>query len=265
MKITLEGACNARDLGGIICGNTTVQQGRLFRSGELSRLTSDDIAQLQKRNLQRVVDLRTSTEMANTPDVVIANVDYVNVSVLRATTFGITYEKSTGAEIAVMLQAGFERMKSRNETYSEHMNLLYRKFVQDDHSRKAYGNFLRLLAEQPVDGATLWHCSAGKDRVGTCTALLLYCLGADMQQIFDDYLLTNEQSKENKNSILNKVKPFVSAENLKIIETMLSVDASYLQDFFSQINLQFGTVENFLTDCGVTKEHISLLRKNYLN
>lgn len=264
MKILLEGACNARDLGGIACKTGTVQCGRLFRSGELSRLTHKDAEQLKKLGLQRVVDLRTAKEMENAPDVVLENIDYVNVSVIRATTFGITYEKSTGEEIAKLLQAGFERMKARNESYDQHMNLLYRKFVQDDHSRKAYGEFLRLLAEKPTDGATLWHCSAGKDRVGTCTALLLFCLGASEEQIFEDYMLTNQQSAESRASILNKVKPFVSQENLQIVETMLSVDESYLQDFFQQISLQFETVENFLHACGVTEEHVSLLQKNYL-
>lgn len=265
MKILLEGACNARDLGGIVCKTGTVQSGRLFRSGELSRLTKNDAEQLQKLGLRRVVDLRTSKEMENAPDVVIDNVEYVNVSIIRATTFGITYEKSTGEEIAKLLQAGFERMKARDESHNQHMNLLYRKFVQDDYSRKGYGEFLRLLAQKPTTGATLWHCSAGKDRVGTCTALLLFCLGASKEQIFEDYMLTNQQSAESRASILNKVKPFVSQENLQIVEEMLSVKESYLQDFFSQIALQFGTVENFLRDCGVTEEHVCLLRKNYLN
>lgn len=265
MKINLEGACNARDLGGIQTPYGKIKFGRLVRSGELSRLTDNDVAKLRQLNLQRIVDLRTAAEKQNTPDVKIENVEYVNVSVLRATTFGITYEKSSGAEIVEMLEAGFRRMNARGETHGEHMNLLYRKFVSDEYSRNAYGAFLRLLAEKPIDGATLWHCTAGKDRVGTSTALLLTCLGASERQIFDDYMLTNEQSKESKMSILSKVHDFVSTENLRLIDTMLSVNETFLQDFFDEITRLFGNRENFLKECGVTNEHIRLLRKNYLD
>lgn len=264
MKISLEGACNARDLGGIETKFGVTAFHRLVRSGELSRLTPDDIKTLREIPLTRIVDLRTAPEIENSPDVTIDGVESVNISVIRATTFGITYEKSSGSDIAKMLEAGFARMKSRNETYAEHMELLYRKFVTDGHSRNAYGEFLKLLATQPKDGATLWHCTAGKDRVGTCTALLLHCLGANEQQIFDDYILTNEQSEESRNSVLNKVKPFVSEDNLKIVKSMLSADKSYLDSFYDQIEKDFGNIDNFISACGVTESHIELLRKNYL-
>lgn len=264
MKIMLEGACNARDLCDIETKYGKIRQGRLIRCGELSRLTAADSAALRQLGLKRVIDLRTAAEMANTPDVRIPGTEYINISVIRSTTFGITYEKSSGQEIAEMLQAGFKRMQARGETYGEHMNLLYRNFVNDGYCRAAYGEFLRLLAEKPVGNATLWHCTAGKDRVGTCTALLLHCLGADRKQIVDDYMLTNEQSRENKLSILNKVRDFVSEENLQLIEKMLSVDESFLQDFFDETDKNFGGTDNFLTECGVTHDHIEMLRANYL-
>ncbi len=264
MRIQLEGACNARDLGGIKSKFGVIKRGRLLRSGELSRLSQKDVETLKAVPLTRIVDLRTSTEMANSPDVKIDGVIYENISIIRATTFGITYEKSTGSEIADMLAAGFERMKARNETYSQHMELLYRKFVNDDHSRKGYGQFLKLLANSPIDGATLWHCTVGKDRVGTCTALLLHCLGVEKQDIFHDYLLTNEQSQENRNSILNKVKPFVSSENLAMIETMLSADKAYLDTFYEETE-QFGGIDGFIAECSVTETDIEKLRENYLD
>ncbi len=264
MKISLEGACNARDLGGIETKYGVTAFHRLIRSGELSRLTPSDVETLKSIPLTRIVDLRTTPEIENSPDVKMEGVESVNISVIRATTFGITYEKSSGGDIAKMLEAGFVRMKSRNETYAEHMELLYRKFVSDEHCRNAYGEFLRLLATQPKQGATLWHCTAGKDRVGTCTALLLHCLGASAEQIFDDYILTNKQSEENRNSVLNKVKPFVSAENLDIVRMMLSADKNYIDSFYDQIEKDFGNVDNFVSACGVTENHVEMLRKNYL-
>lgn len=263
-SLNLTGAPNARDLGGIVTTLGTVKHGKLVRSGELSRLTPGDVEILQRLPLARVVDLRTDTEKELSPDVVIPNVRYESVSIIRATTFGITYEKSSGAEIAEMLKAGFARMQQRNETYSMHMEILYRKFVNDEHSRKGYGQFLKLLANEPTEGATLWHCTMGKDRVGTCTALLLHCLGATEEQIFEDYLLTNELTKANREFILNKVRGFVSEESLKMVENMLLANRSYLENFYEEIRCQFGTVDDFVEACGVNKSEIDALQKIYL-
>lgn len=219
---------------------------------------------MQKLPLLRVIDLRTETEKQLSPDVQMENVVFENVSIIRATTFGITYEKSSGGEIAEMLKAGMLRMQARGETYDLHMEILYQRFVEDEHCRNGYGQFLRLLANNPLDGATLWHCTAGKDRVGTCTALLLHCLGASYGQILQDYLLTNEQSRESKNSVLNKVKDFVSPDNLAIIDKMLSASTLYLESFYAKAEEQFGGIDGFIAACGVTQSDIQKLRKNYL-
>ena len=42
------------------------------------------------------------------------------------------------------------------------------------------------------NGAVLYHCTAGKDRTGTFSALLLTMLGVPRNVVMDDYLLTNQ-------------------------------------------------------------------------
>lgn len=264
MKIDLEKASNARDLGGIQTAYGTVQHNRLLRSGHLSIITDSDVETLQQHNLKRVIDLRTTTEIANHPDVQIPGVSYTNVSIIHATTFGISYDTLDGQTIATKLQEGTQRMIARGETPTEHMRILYKNFVRDEFSRNGYGQFLKTLANDPVDGATLWHCTIGKDRCGTCTALLLHCLGASREEILRDYLLTNEQTKNRAESILGKVSPFVSQNRLELVQSMLLVDKSYLDSFWQEIETLFGSVDNFVAQCGVTQAEINALRKNYL-
>ncbi len=263
-SLNLQGAPNARDLGGIKTNLGTVKFNKLIRSGELSRLTDKDVEILKNIPLARVIDLRTDTEKQLSPDYPFENVSFEDVSIIRATTFGITYERSSGEEIAQKLKAGFLRMQQRNETHSEHMEILYRNFVNDEHCRKGYGDFLNKLAN-PVQGATLWHCTMGKDRVGTCTALLLHCLGASTEQIFEDYLLTNDLTVQNRVQILKKIQNHVSEESLANVEKMLCVNQSYLQNFYKQIAEKYQTVDNFLTDCGVTQQTVCKLREIYLD
>ena len=49
--------------------------------------------------------------------------------------------------------------------------------------------FRRLLAD---DGAVMYHCSAGQDRTGVATALILSALGVDRQTILRDYHKSTE-------------------------------------------------------------------------
>ena len=264
MTINLQQVSNARDLGGIRTKYGTVQLNRLLRSGHLSIASATDIETLKKRNLQRIIDLRTPTEIANHPDVTIPDVEYKNISIMSATTFGISYETLNGAEIAVKLQAGIERMINRGETPIDHMRILYKMFVSNEFSHVGYGNFLKTLANEPVNGATLWHCTGGKDRCGTCTALLLHCLGADRERIMRDYLLTNEQVMSHAESILAKVKPHVSPDRLELVQSMLLVEESYLTSFWSEIEKLYGSVDAFVAKCGVSQQDIEKLRENYL-
>lgn len=265
MNIVLEKVANTRDLGGVPSKFGRVKQNKLIRSGHLHVATQADVQILtQHHNLRRIVDLRTDLEIKGNPDVNIDGVQWVNVPIIAATTFGISYETLDGATIAKMVEAGIARMVARGETPIDHMRILYKKFVTDDFSRNGYGQFLKLLANKPIDGATLWHCSAGKDRVGTCTALLLHCLGVGREEIMRDYLLTNEMNKAHSESILNKVRPYVSDELYALEKTMITVDASYLDTFFAEIESRYGTVDAFIAQCGVTEQDIANLRKNYL-
>ena len=265
MKILLEKVSNTRDLGGIKSVYGTVKPNKLLRSGHLSVATEADCATLvHKHNLRRIIDLRTDREIENNPDVVMDGVEWRNVSIIAATTFGISYEKLDGAGIAEKLQAGIERMIARGETPSEHMRILYRNFIEQDYCHRGFGRFLKLLANEPIDGATLWHCSAGKDRVGSCTALLLHCLGVSRDDIMRDYLITNEMTTAHRESILNKVRPYISEELMALEYSMLTVDESYLDSFWCEIERRFGSVDQFIAHCGVTENDIKKLRENYL-
>lgn len=265
MIIPLDKVANARDLGGIKSKFGRVKSKRLLRSGHLCVATDSDVKKLTSQfNLERIVDLRKDTEIANNPDVTIDGVEWLNVSILAYTTFGITYEKLDGPGISKKLDEGIARMVARGEEPIEHMRILYKNFVYDEYSHRGYGQFLKLLANSPIDGATLWHCSAGKDRVGTCTALLLHCLGVDREEIMRDYLLTNEMNRAHSESILNKVRPYVNDAVFALEKTMVMVDESYLNSFWSEIEKVYGSVDAFVAHCGVTDDDIAKLRKNYL-
>ena len=51
---------------------------------------------------------------------------------------------------------------------------------------------------------------------------------------------------------------------MALVKSMLLVEQSYLDSFWSEMEGEFGSVDNFLTYCGVTQNDIDKLRANYL-
>ncbi|MCM1534039.1 MAG: tyrosine-protein phosphatase [Corallococcus sp.] len=264
MKIDLPNVSNARDLGGMPTKFGTIKKDKLLRSGILNRLTDDDVAILKQHRLERVIDLRTDMETTNDPDVLIEGVQHIYIPIIRSVTFGISFESLDGPTMATRLEGGLERMRNKGEDYPTHMRAVYARYVRDEFARGGYGRFLKTLANDPVNGATLWHCTMGKDRCGTSALLLEYCLGVSEEQIYDDFMESNVQTVNNTNSILNRVKPYVTPDKVDLIQAMLMVQPYYLEAYFDEMNKLFGGIDGFIAACGVTSSDIENLRKNYL-
>ena len=66
------------------------------------------------------------------------------------------------------------------------------KSVYPDMPLAAAPEFQRVLARLlSAQGASMVHCSAGKDRTGVFSTLLLLTLGVPRETDIEDYLLTN--------------------------------------------------------------------------
>jgi protein-tyrosine phosphatase len=108
----------------------------------------------------------------------------------------------------------------------------------------------------------LLFCSAGRDRTGFLTALIMHVLGIAQNQIIADYLHSNDKIVEQATKVLNFMKiltfGWFPAENL-----MLSFTAKkeYIQHSFHIIETEFGSFEAYLDECGVDTLLIPKIRK----
>ena len=66
----------------------------------------------------------------------------------------------------------------------------YRQFVSDPQAREQFAAAARLIAA-PGGIPAMFHCTAGKDRTGWLSAIILTALGVDQRTVFADYLITN--------------------------------------------------------------------------
>lgn len=267
MKNLLEGAPNARDLGGIkTLDGATLSHGKLIRSGVLNALSADDEKTLIGLRLQTVVDFRTDGERAQKPDRSIDGVSYVHCPIVEARMEGISRDKpETEDEEAMRTVKMAKRLMPRNPDGRAQMRSLYPILVGTPFAMAHYKSFFsELLSER--DGALLYHCTMGKDRVGVGTALLLSALNVHRDDIFEDYLLTNERCAAGTLRLLESCRRYADSQaELDFIYELDRVDESYLAAAFETAKELYGSMAGYLKNAmGLDTAAAERLRELYL-
>lgn len=259
-KIPFENLPNTRDLGGMVTENgRTICPHKLIRSGALFWSSEKDKRLLmEKYNLRTVIDFRTDSERKEKPDPEMPGVINIQNPILEEAAMGITREEKQ--EEKSVVQQVLERTGGDAKGPEEYMQKMYHDLISSEFSRRQYAKFFEILLAQE-NGAVLWHCSAGKDRVGIATALLLTVLGVSRECIMADYIKTNDFVKEDVEQLLNKVKPEFRAA----VRMLFVVVPSFLDSVFETIDKEFGGMESFLEkEMGLTADKREKLQDMYL-
>ena len=103
------------------------------------------------------------------------------------------------------------------------------------------------------DGPYLIHCNEGKDRAGFVSALLECLMGATMDEVIDDYMVTYynyygvEEGSEKYNAVVNN-------NLIKVLNTTFKVDDVYKANLAEE-------AESFLVeDAGLTADEVATLK-----
>lgn len=257
--IRLQKMKNCRDLSHFVTKDgRKIKKGCLIRSETLFKATKKDIQKLTDAyKLKTVIDFRTEIECEQKPDPEISGVTNIHNPILRAETLGITREKVDYMDMPKLFE---------NVTVSplEYMQSLYRNLVLDEHAKEHYREFFNILLSG--EGAFLWHCTAGKDRVGIGTALLLSALGVDREKIILDYLMTDYYYRFDNAKLKFLIKVAVKDKKVKeYLRYLLSVKREYICASFDAIEENYGNVESYLRDeMGLTQEKILILKGKFL-
>ena len=141
---------------------------------------------------------------------------------------------------------------------------MYIPLVSDEFSLGNYRHFLDILKEN-TSGAVLYHCSAGKDRVGVGTMLTLLLLGAKYEDILEDYLITNQSYQATIDGAIALGKERnVSQGILDAVGAVNGVVEGFLNKAY-EIIMSHGSVEAFFQNAlNIDQKYIEEFRKNYL-
>ncbi len=260
-RYLLRGAPNARDLGGLpTMDGRKVRTGLLLRSGELAGITDADAQTLSQYPLRTVIDFRTDLEREQKPDRVLAGVRYIHCPIVQQAAAGLTREEQADPYGAVVAHA--KTMAGKERAF---MCELYRGLVTREFSVDHYRQFFALLLAQ-TDGALLYHCTAGKDRVGVGTMLLLTALGVDWPVIVENYLITNERMAASTDCLLTAVKDYDLTEAERdVIRTFDCADAEFLTAARDAAEARHGSMDAFLSQAlGVGEAEREILRARWL-
>lgn len=241
----LSGAPNARDVGGVATADgRTVATGRVFRSEALSRLTDDDLARLGDTGLVAVVDLRGDSEVAQLgADRLPPGATGTHLSILDSSTD--LYRLM--AELIASRDAGRQRERLGGGGAERFMAELYRWFVADAGARSRFGTLLRRMAVR-AELPLLYHCTAGKDRTGWATAILLGILGVDRDAIVADYLASNEGTRAATAATLAGLRRGHLMAEPELLVPLLEVRADYLAAGYAEVTERYGDVDRYVSD-----------------
>ncbi|MDF3280759.1 tyrosine-protein phosphatase [Gordonia sp. N1V] len=253
---------NLRDLGGwATADNRTVGSGQLYRSTDFSAMATADLPHLEALGLRTIYDLRSATERKALPDPQLDDVIDIHLDVLADAAMAIPAnigaflsDPKTVAIAGQQLSDG----KARNLIAGT-----YRDLVSLPSARSSYRSFYRgLLGEHRAPA--LFHCTTGKDRTGWAAASFLALMGVAKDDVYHDYLLTNERLVPALRPIFDDFAAAGGDPDLLI--PVLGVDAAYLDAAFAEVDSTYGGIEGYFSrglEIGVEDQR--RLRESFLN
>jgi protein-tyrosine phosphatase len=246
--IVLEGQGNFRDLGGYrAVDGRHIKWGMIYRSGELSHLTEVDYRRLSTLRIRTVYDLRDQSERTSQPTLWGAGAVNAFVSAKTGVISGALSPLSDPT-----IDAGRARA-ALGDFYAQMPDL--------------YAPEFRVIIHELLEGHAplLLHCTAGKDRSGVASALVLAALGVPRETIVQDYALTDQLLKPSTEPPKTEFMRRFQALPSDVQHAMMSADPAYIAAAFRSMETRYGSVKGYLsTELGIGPAEISRLRALYL-
>lgn len=238
---------NLRDLGGWEgSGGRPVRYGLIFRSTDFRSL-GDDGTLIGKvadsLDLRTVYDFRSAVEAEAIPDPKWHDVAEVHLDILADSKMAVP------ANLVTVLTdpsaIGELNKYLAGEGVADAMATTYRGLVSSTSARAGYSRFYRgLLGEDR--SPSLFHCTTGKDRTGWAAASFLSLMGVSRDDVFHDYLLTNDRLVPALAPVFEKFAE--AGGDPDLLSEVLGVRAAYLEAAFDEVDSVHGSIESYFAD-----------------
>jgi protein-tyrosine phosphatase len=236
--IALEGAVNFRDLGGYATVDGRQTRWRvLFRADGLSELSETDFAIMRDLGIRTVVDLRSGYEVEQSRfDVAAHPADFHHFPFIDQLPDVETWDRQPG-----LLGAQYKEML-------------------DDAAPQIIGALSVLAA--PEAQPAVFHCTAGKDRTGLLSALVLSLLGVPEETVVADYALSGEAMERLRAKLILKYPD--GKDVIADIDEVFSAKPDNMVELLRYLRERYGSVTEYAATVGVPDALVTRLRQTLL-
>ncbi len=219
--IGLKGQPNFRDIGGYATTDgRKIKSGLVYRSGELPRLTDEDVEMLRELGIKTVVNFLTPGEIEyrgkdRLPD----GVREINLPI-------------TG-EVAGIPDAANQLVEARKSgdfrKFPPEFNRQVHEELVSGIANEQYSELFKILADKS-NYPLIYHCSHGIHRTGSATALVLAALGVPWETVRQDYLLSNVARQSEISRRIDQLED--QASNVRMSDKDRSANSEALRAFY---------------------------------
>ncbi|MCD9854621.1 tyrosine-protein phosphatase [Epilithonimonas sp. JDS] len=249
-QIEIRKVNNFRFLGGLKNSEGKILRDSLiYRSGNLHQLKSNSFEDFEKLKINKVIDLRTKQEISKESDHLPNHIIYKNYPAFEDKNDEMKKAKKLALKGKITkADADIRMLKFYTDYVSENPEVIKTIITEI------------LESDQPI----LYHCTAGKDRTGMITALILKILKFDDAVIFDEYLVSNDLQKNVINNRLKLANTFhfvYPKLDIGVVEKTSWIERNYLQAAFDEIDKKYGSIDHYINQVlGISEEE----RKIYI-
>lgn len=252
-RVELDGPSNFRDLGGLpVVGGGSTRAGLVYRADRLCTLSDADLGRLEAAGIRHIFDLRSEVEAAEFPDRLPAGASYVHLPMtsdetLRTRTI---YERIAEREIEFYgepeMVAGYVRIMSN------------------------FGpSFARIARQVGRGDPVVIHCTAGKDRTGVASMLLLDLAGVAPEQVAADYALSSQRrlSLQRDHTEARSLQPMLEDLGLDPAEfaPLWEARPTVILATLKELHHRWGGAAGYLSAAGVSDADMDAIRAQLLS
>lgn len=255
--LPLQGGRNFRDLGGYrATDGRQVKWGKIYRSGVMAGLTVADLTYLSGLGVQVVCDLRSPQERQAEPSPLLS-ADGTKV-------VAIDYDMSSSMAQMMRATSRAQAVEAFATAYVDFIDML------TPHYADMFGHLVR--RETPL----AMNCSAGKDRTGVGSALVLSVLGVPRETVVADYALSQTYtppsmytkqiaSGAKMSGVTTQQAQGFARMPPEVLSVLMGSDPEVMRQALAGIDRKFGgPMELAKARFGLTDAKIAHLRGTYL-